>query len=255
MSSVTGTLYLVPTPLDFSCENIVPITDVLPLKSLQIAAQLNHWIVENAKSARAFLKRVDEHYQLSTPIQQQTIHELERHAHKKSQGANVDDFSDLLASALIGQNIGLMSEAGMPAIADPGALVVRCAHSMNIPVVPLVGPSSLLLALAASGLNGQSFAFVGYVPAEESLRIVRLRQLEKLSIANQQTQMFIETPYRNIALLKSIVASLNPNMMLSTASGLTLDSMKIHSGTIAMWRSKKWEILAKVPTVFTIGSN
>ena len=161
-----GTLYLVPTPLDFGCDIQAPITDVLPLETLRVAAGVTHWITENAKSTRAFLKRVDAHAPLAKTIQENTITELPREVHKKGDHTGEFDAKPMLKAALAGHDVGLVSEAGMPAVADPGSSVVRAAHELGIRVVPLVGPVSLLLALAASGLNGQNFAFVGYLPQD-----------------------------------------------------------------------------------------
>jgi 16S rRNA (cytidine1402-2'-O)-methyltransferase len=168
-----GKLYLVPAPLDFGCDTLTPLTDVLPLGTLQVAAKLQYWVCENAKSTRAYLKRVDEISPLLQPLQSINIQELPREVHKKgdhpgSIGASFDA-KPLLAAALNGFDVGLVSEAGMPAIADPGSSVVRAAHDLDIPVVPLVGPISLMLALAGSGLNGQNFAFVGYLPSDTTL--------------------------------------------------------------------------------------
>jgi 16S rRNA (cytidine1402-2'-O)-methyltransferase len=186
----TGKLYLVPAPLDFGCEPQVPLQDVLPLGTLRIAAGITHWICENAKSARAYLKRIDAVAPLAAPLQVQQIQELPREVHKKGDHAGQFDARPLLAVALEGKNIGLLSEAGMPAVADPGSSVARAAHELGIAVVPLTGPVSLLLALAASGLNGQNFAFVGYLPQDAEARAQRIRELEALALRTGQTQLF-----------------------------------------------------------------
>ena len=188
MSSTKGTLYLVPTPLDFGCDTQAPITDVLPLETLRVAAGVTHWITENAKSTRAFLKRVDAHVALAKTIQDNTITELPREVHKKGDHTGDFDAKPLLKAALTGNDVGLVSEAGMPAVADPGSSVVRAAHALGLRVMPLVGPVSLLLALAASGLNGQNFAFVGYLPQDAAARTQRLRELENLAQKTGQTQ-------------------------------------------------------------------
>ncbi|RYY70912.1 MAG: ribosomal RNA small subunit methyltransferase I, partial [Comamonadaceae bacterium] len=203
---MTGRLYLVPAPLDFGCAELAPLTDALPAGTIAVAARLAHWICENAKSTRAYLKRVGELQPLAVPLQQQAIAELPREVHKKGDhGPGGFDARGLLAAALDGHDIGLVSEAGMPAIADPGSSVVRAAHALGIEVVPLVGPVSLLLALAASGLNGQNFAFVGYLPQEPTARTQRIRELEALALRTGQSQLFIETPYRNLALWQALV--------------------------------------------------
>ena len=219
-----GRLLLVPTPLDFGCTEQAPITDVLPTSTLATASQIQHWVCENAKSTRAFLKRVGETHPLISPLAEQTITELPRHVHKKGDHQSGFDGKPLLAAALQGQDVGLISEAGMPAVADPGSSVVRAAHDLGIIVVPLVGPVSLLLALAASGLNGQNFAFVGYLPQDAAERSARLKQLESLALKTGQTQLWIETPYRNAAMLSGLLQSLNANTRLAIASGLTLPS-------------------------------
>lgn len=250
MSSV---LYLVPAPLDFGCETQVDVRQSIPQGTLQTAAGLGHWICENAKSARAYLKRVGEVYPLCMPIQSMQLQELPREVHKRGDHSGSFDARPLLAPALAGHPMGLLSEAGMPAVADPGSSVVRAAHELHIPVVPLTGPVSLLLALASSGLNGQNFAFVGYVPAEPQDRGLRLKELESLALKSGQTQLFIETPYRNVALLQSLLHLLNPNTRLSTSSGLTLPSAQCRSGIVKEWKKQGWVLDNQTPTVFGIG--
>lgn len=248
-----GTLYLVPAPLDFGCDAPAPLTDVLPAGTLQIAARLQHWVCENAKTTRAYLKRVDALYPLAFPLQAQHITELPHAVHKKGDHQGGFDASSLLAPAQHGHDIGLVSEAGMPAIADPGASVVRAAHALGIAVVPLVGPVSLLLALAASGLNGQNFAFVGYLPQDLAERVQRIRALESLALKTGQAQIFIETPYRNAALLQALLQTLQHNTCLAVASGLTLDQARIRSQTIKGWKQAPAWTGAALPCVFVIG--
>lgn len=248
-----GKLYLVPAPLDFGCDPQAPLTAVLPEGTLVVAARLSHWICENAKSARAYLKRVGELQALVQPLQALDIRELPREVHKKGDhGSTPFDARPLLAPALAGQDIGLLSEAGMPAVADPGSSVVRAAHELGIPVVPLVGPVSLLLALAASGLSGQNFAFVGYLPQDAAARATRIRELESLALKTGQTQLFIETPYRNAALLDSLLRTLQHNTRLAVASGLTLEGARIDSRTIKQWKQQPASAPA-LPAVFGIG--
>ena len=246
-----GTLYLVPTPLDFGCESLSPLDHVLPHATITRAAALQHWVCENAKSARAFLKRVDEVSPLHVSIQLQQIQQLPRDVHKK--GDADFDARSLLTPALQGQDIGLLSEAGMPAIADPGASLVRAAHSLGIAVQPLVGPISLMLALAASGLNGQNFAFVGYVPSEPALRAQRIKALEAMALKTGQTQMFIETPYRNEALLRTLLEVLQAGTRLAVSMGLTLDTCCHFSGTPTQWKRANWSLNNQTPAVFSIG--
>ena len=258
MSASKGRLLLVPTPLDFGCTTLAPISDVLPAATLLAAAQTTHWITENAKSTRAFLKRVGEHQPLALPLQQQLITELPREVHKKGdhkagqQGGF--DARPLLQAALQGHDVALVSEAGMPAVADPGSSVVRAAHDLGLQVVPLVGPVSLLLTLAASGLNGQNFAFVGYLPQDAGERAARLRQLETLALKTGQTQMWIETPYRNPAMLSAALQTLQPGTRLAIASGLTLASASIQSRSVAAWKKSPTGPDAQTPAVFAIGA-
>lgn len=252
-----GRLFLVPAPLDFGCEQQAPLEDALPRATIGQAAQLSQWICENAKSTRAYLKRIDAIQALTTPIQAQRITELPRDVHKKGdhgdKGAPAFDARPLLAAALQGHDIGLVSEAGMPAVADPGSSIVRAAHDMEIPVVPLVGPVSPLLALAASGMNGQNFAFVGYLPQSGQERTQRIRELESLALKTGQTQVFIETPYRNAALWQALTQTLQTNTRLAMAAGLTLESAKVCSLPVKQWRQHEVPTDNRTPTVFLIG--
>ena len=248
-----GKLFLVPAPLDFGCSIQAPLNEVLPLQTLETAARLTHWISENAKSTRAYLKRVNELHPLATTLQQLQIQELPHAVHKKGDHAGEYDAKPLLAPALKGFDMGLVSEAGMPAVADPGSSVVRAAHDLGIAVVPLVGPVSLLLALAASGLNGQNFAFVGYLPQEAGQRRERIRQLESMAQKTGQTQLIIETPYRNTALLQALLQSLQPGTRLAVSVGLTLDAQSNQCMTVKNWRAAKSMPNLQLPAVFAIG--
>jgi 16S rRNA (cytidine1402-2'-O)-methyltransferase len=248
-----GRLYLVPAPLDFGCDSTTALEDVMPLGTLKIAAQLSHWICENAKSTRAYLKRVDALVPLQTPIQSQQITELPRQVHKKGDHTGDFDAKPLLACALQGQDVGLVSEAGMPAVADPGSSVVRAAHSLGLTVVPLTGPVSLLLALAASGLNGQNFAFVGYLPQDGAERSKRIRDLESLAARTGQTQIFIETPYRNAALLQALLQTLQAQTRLAVSSGLTLASAQSRSEIVSQWKKQAGGPNNSTPAVYAIG--
>ena len=253
MNTPKGRLLLVPTPLDFGCATLTPIAHVLPAATLEAAAQTTHWITENAKSTRAFLKRVGEHQPLAQPLQQQVITELPREVHKKGDHKGGFDARPLLQAALEGHDMGLVSEAGMPAVADPGSSVVRAAHDLGLQVLPLVGPVSLLLALAASGLNGQNFAFVGYLPQDAGERAARIKQLESLALKTGQTQMWIETPYRNPAMMGALLQTLQPGTRLAIASGLTLASASIQSRSVAAWKKSPTGPDAQTPAVFAIG--
>ncbi|MEG0921024.1 MAG: SAM-dependent methyltransferase [Comamonas sp.] len=255
--SPKGRLFLVPTPLDFGCATEAPLADALPLHTIEAAARITHWVCENAKSCRAFLKRIDTIAPLVAPLQQQTITELPREVHKKGdhnpQSTGNADATALIAAALQGHDVGLVSEAGMPAIADPGSSIVRAAHDAGVEVVALVGPCSLLLALAASGLNGQNFAFVGYVPSDAGQRTARLRELEQLALRNGQTQIFIETPYRNPALLQALMQTLQPNTRLAISSGLTLSDAQTQSRLVKQWKPLNTTLDNRTPMVFAIG--
>lgn len=255
---MTGTLYLVPNTLDFGmspaeadARGLPDLQDVLPLGAIRIAARLPCWVAENAKTTRAFLKRVNEVVPLVQPLQAITITELPR-ANKGAEAPPTSSLHALLAPALGGQDTGLISEAGMPAIADPGAALVQAAHTLNVRVEPLSGPSSLMLALATSGLNGQSFAFVGYLPVDGTARLARIRELETLSRRAQQTQLMIETPYRNAALLSALLSALSGNTRLAVSCGLTLRQGWNRSDTVAAWKARPASIPNDTPAVFSL---
>ena len=254
-AAAKGTLYLVPTPLDHGCDTQSPLEDVLPLGTIKAAAALTHWLSENAKSTRAFLKRVDALVPLAQPIQAQQITELPREVHKKGDHTGQFDATPLIAPLLAGHDMGLVSEAGMPAVADPGSSVVRAAHDLGLNVVPLVGPVSLLLALAASGLNGQNFAFVGYLPQDAAARTQRVRELEALAHKTGQTQLFIETPYRNPAVWQALLQALRPATRLAVAQGLTLTDGRVQARAVSAWRQARTDdnALGRAPAVFAIG--
>jgi 16S rRNA (cytidine1402-2'-O)-methyltransferase len=255
---MTGTLYLVPNTLDFGCSSgegaaLPDLRQVLPLGVIERASGLTSWVCENAKSARAFLKRVDAVIPLAIPLQSIAIVELPRppkgrHEPPVSMKA---EMARLLGPALETTDIGLLSEAGLPAVADPGAALVQSAHELGVRVVALPGASSILLALAASGLNGQSFAFVGYLPVDAASRTARIRELEQWSRKTQQAQICIETPYRNQALLAALLAALDANTRLSVSCGLTLDTGWSRSDTVQRWRSGPASTPNDVPAVFS----
>ena len=230
-----GTLYLIPAPLGLG-----DIAWTIPSAVRQCIAGLNHFIVEHPKTARQFLKQVG----CALPIQQISMEVLDEHTRPA-------EFEKLLAPVLSGHDTGVLSEAGCPAIADPGTGLVRLAHQKNIRVVPLVGPSSILLALMASGLTGQQFVFHGYLPVEPVRRTKKLVQLEKESIARDQTQIFIETPYRNQKLLESIVLACLGSTLLCIASNLTLAGEFISTRTIKEWKHALPN-LSNQPTVFLL---
>ncbi len=248
-----GTLYLIPAPLDFGCEETIDLQAVLPWGTLVVAAGLSHWVCENAKSARAYLQRIGQVVPLCQNIQAMELVELPRGVHKKGDHHGDFDARYLLQPALDGHNLGLVSEAGMPAVADPGSSVVRAAHDVGVSVVAMVGPVSLLLALAASGLNGQNFAFVGYLPQDPQARIQRIRELESLALRSGQTQMLIETPYRNRVMLQALLQTLQHNTRLSVSSGLTLLNAQTVSDSVKNWRHKTAALNNATPAVFAIG--
>ncbi|WP_373699898.1 SAM-dependent methyltransferase [Neisseria dentiae] len=229
-------LYLIPTPLgapDTPC--------LLPHEQAQIIG-LTDFVVEAEKTARAHLK----HLGITTPIRELNLQTLNEHT-------DVKILPDLLKPLQEGRSMGIVSEAGCPAVADPGANLVALAHEHGFEVRPLVGPSSLLLALMASGANGQNFAFKGYLPSEKSERIQALKALEQRSRQHNETQLFIETPYRNDALLADAVETLSPATRLCTASDLTLPSQTIISRTVSGWRkSGPLPNLKKRPTIFVV---
>ena len=256
MTAKPGQLLLVPNTLDLGTDCEVPLDAVLPRAVIERAAGLGHWVCENAKTTRALLKRVHQLVPLAQPLQQIQITELPRPLKGGGQGGGKPtappDLRPLLAPALAGHDMGLLSEAGLPAVADPGAALVQAAHALGLVVVPMSGPTSLLLALAASGLNGQSFAFVGYLPVEPAARAARIRELELLSRRAGQTQIAIETPYRNDALLAALVQHLQPTTQLAVASGLTLPDARCETRTIAAWRQTKVAALGgRLPAVFS----
>ena len=247
-----GALYLVPNTLDFGTDvELPPIDDVLPAAVIRTAARLTHWVAESAKTTRAFLKRIDTVVPLAQALQTLVIVELPR-PRKGARDAPGADLGALLGPALLGHDIGLISEAGLPAVADPGAALVQAAHAAGIAVIALAGPSSLLLALAASGLNGQSFAFVGYLPVDSAERGARIRELEALSRRTDQTQLMIETPYRNAALLGALLMHLQAGTRLSVSCGLTLPGGYTRTDTIQAWKARPVALPADVPVVFSL---
>lgn len=238
-----GILYLLPNTLG-ARDAADPLTAVIPLEVQRQTAALDYLIAENAKTARAFLKKLSESTPLTHTIQQIEIRELNVNTPE-------DALSALLDPIVGGRDGGLLSEAGVPAVADPGANLVRLAHRRGITVRPLVGPSSILLALMASGLNGQSFAFHGYLPIDAAARGTRLKQLEQQSRTHGQTMIFIETPYRNPQLLEAIRTHCNGQTLLSVAVDLTLPSEHIVTRPVAQWTDQLLE-LRKRPAIFLL---
>ncbi len=239
-----GTLYLIPNSLGAGA-----LDAVIPAPVRELTASLDYFVAENAKTARAFLKLVSDTHPLCKPMQDIEIREL----NVKTVAA---DIPALLTPLLAGRPAGLLSEAGVPAVADPGADLVRLAHDQQITVKPLVGPSSLLLALMASGLNGQSFAFHGYLPTDAGQRAQRLKQLEQRSRQEKQTQIVIETPYRNEALLEAMATHCAGSTLICVATELTLPGESVRTQTASAWKrelgSGQMPDFRKKPTVFLL---
>ncbi|MBW4046761.1 MAG: SAM-dependent methyltransferase [Proteobacteria bacterium] len=238
-----GRLLLVPTPLADVSQT--PLSDSLPQATIQAASTLHHWIVENAKTARAFLGAIHAVSPLQVPLQQHVMEVLPKHSQLNRASTRA-----LLQAAQNGQDIGLLSEAGAPCIADPGAAVVAAAHELGIRVVPLVGPSSILLGLMASGLDGQRFAFQGYLPVQAEARDATIRALERESAQRHQTQLCIETPYRNASLLLAMTRVLQPATRLTVACGLTGPQAFVRTRTVEQWRREGIAMPEKIPTLF-----
>jgi len=233
---MSGTLYLIPCTLGDT-----PAGQVLPQHVIDIARKLKHFVVEQPRTARQFLSAL-KHEQ---PIQSLHFATLNEHTAAK-------ELADLLAPLLAGEDVGIISEAGCPGIADPGADLVNLAHRSGIRVVPLVGPSSILLALMASGLNGQCFAFHGYLPIAEADRNKTIASLEAESARRNQTQMLIETPYRNEKMFGALLSHCRPQTLLCVASDITLPTEQIRTCTVAQWKSLPMPQLNKRPSLFLL---
>ncbi len=230
-----GKLYLIPTTLGESDP-----LDVLPQTIKRTISFVDHYIVENEKTARKFIKSI-------APEKVQSglnLSLLNKHT-------EVSAHLQMIKPCLNGENIGLMSEAGCPGVADPGAVIVKIAHEKGLQVVPLVGPSSILMAMMASGMNGQNFAFNGYIPIDKSEKRVTLKNLEKLSFESNQSQLFIETPYRNNKMLEDILMSLQPNTHLCIATDITLPTEYIKTLRVSDWKKTKIDLHNR-PTIFII---
>ena len=228
-------LYLIPVTLGDT-----EIDRVLPNHNRTIIAGISHYVVENIRSARRFLRR-------SNPdivIDDLTFYTLDEHTRP-------EEIASFLAPLREGKPMGVISEAGCPAIADPGADLVAIAQRENLPVVPLVGPSSILMSLMASGFNGQSFAFNGYLPVEPADRTRKIKQLEQRAYSEDQTQIFIETPYRNHKMIEELVRTCRPTTRLCVACDISCEGEEIHTRTIAQWKKAKYDI-QKRPAIFLI---
>jgi len=231
-----GKLYLIPVPLAQ-----MPPGGSVPQPVLECAKRLKHFVAENAKSARAFLKSLPS----PTPLQEIEIRELNEHTPASAH-------PELLAPLLAGIDVGLVSEAGCPAVADPGAALVALAHDAGIQVVPMIGPSSIVLALMGSGLSGQNFAFHGYLPVKDEPRRRKLRELEDDSRQGKRTQIFIETPYRNRQMLETMIAICAPETRICVATDLTADGESIMTRTTGEWRRCGMPDIDRRPSVFLL---
>lgn len=214
----------------------------MPAYNREVILGIRHFIVEEVRSARRFLKRVDR----DIDIDSLTFYPMGKHA-------DAALFASYLRPLEAGEAMGVISEAGCPAVADPGADVVAIAQKKGLRVVPLVGPSSMILAVMASGLNGQSFAFHGYLPIDATERVKRLKQLEVRAQQEHQTQLFIETPYRNAKLFETLCSTLRPQTRICVAAGITTDAEWIRTKTVAEWRRQRLPDLSKIPAIFLMG--
>lgn len=230
-----GKLYLIPTTLG----ETEPL-EVMPISVKKVVEQIDYYVVENEKSARKFIKNI-------CPKKQQPRLKIML-LDKFAQESETKKYLDVCAQGI---NVGLLSEAGVPAIADPGAKIVKLAHQKNIQVVPLVGPSSVLLAMMSSGFNGQNFAFIGYLPIENSAKRNAIKELEKLSNDKNQSQIFIETPFRNQKMFSELIATLAPNTQLCIATDITLNTEFIKTLSVKDWKNQQID-LHKRPTIFII---
>ncbi|MCZ6593311.1 MAG: SAM-dependent methyltransferase [Bacteroidetes bacterium] len=235
MDPQNGNLYLIPCPLGET-----PPLEVLPLLVKKAIEEIDHYIVEHEKNARRFIKSL-------VPRKSQS----DLHFEIINKFTNTSEIPDMLNPCLEGKDIGVISDAGCPGIADPGAAVVAEAHAKGIKVVPLVGPSSILLAMMASGFNGQNFAFNGYLPIDKKERKTEIKRLERISKEQDQSQLFIETPYRNNQILESLMNTLQPQTQLCVACDITLSSEYIKTQTAEAWKRTKVD-LDKRPTLFII---
>ena len=233
-----GTLYLIPCPISEEGD----VWDVLPAANRAVMASLDYFIVENTRSARRFLSKA----KLGRPIEELEFRELNEHT---VAGCEVEE---LVAPIAAGRSAGVISEAGVPGVADPGALVVALCHRRGIRVVPLVGPSSILLAMMASGLNGQSFAFNGYLPVKPDERARAIRAFERRA-REGQAQLFIETPYRNVKLAEQLLQLCAPQTMLTVACDLTAPGETILTRSVADWRRSRLPELNRRPAIFILG--
>lgn len=234
-----GTIYMIPCPIA-DCESV---WEVLPQANLEVINSLDYFIVENIRSARRFLSKAG----IERKIDELEFVELNEHTTSQS------DIERMLRPIVEGRSAGVISEAGVPGVADPGADIVALAHKRDIRVIPLVGPSSILMSLMASGQNGQSFSFVGYLPVKEPERTRHIRNLEQRAISERSAQIFIEAPYRNVKLFETLVKSLKPTIRLTVACDITSKDEIIKTKSIDEWRKTAMPNIEKRPTIFILG--
>ncbi len=236
---MSGILYLIPCPIAEEGD----VWDVLPAANKKVIDSLDYFIVENTRTARRFLSKS----KVANPIESLEFVELNEHSHS---GIEIERMVDPIAA---GRSAGVISEAGVPGVADPGALVVEACHRRGIKVVPLVGPSSIIMAVMASGLNGQSFAFNGYLPIKPPERGKAIRNFERRAQSEGQSQLFIEAPYRNVKLVEQLLSTLSPRTRLTIAMDITAPSEYILTQEVEKWRKTKLPELNKRPAIFIIG--
>lgn len=234
-----GTIYMIPCPISEARE----LWDVLPRANYEVMNSLDYFIVENVRSARRFLSKVG----VERRIEELEFVELNEHT------TRTEEVERMLKPLLEGRSAGVISEAGVPGVADPGADIVALAHHHGIRVVPLVGPSSILMSVMASGLNGQSFAFVGYLPVKEGERERRIKALERRAVEERQAQLFIEAPYRNVKLFEVLLKTLSPKLRLTVAADITSPDEYIRTLRVEEWRKATMPNIAKRPTIFVLG--
>jgi len=236
MEAIIPALYLIPVPLGNT-----PVDQVLPSYNREVILQIHHFVVEEVRSARRFLKSVDR----DINIDELVFYPMGKHADSAV-------FREYLKPLANGESVGVISEAGCPAIADPGAIIVAQAHQMHLRVIPLVGPSSILLALMASGFNGQNFAFHGYLPIDTSARTSAIKKMEEKTRTEKQTQIFIETPFRNEQLFRELLKCCHNSTKLCVAASITCIDEYIQTYTIEVWKKMPIPQLHKLPTIFLI---
>lgn len=236
---MAGKIYLIPTPIS----DDTSLNDVLPLSNMEKLKSLHYFVVENIRTARRFISKC----KIDREIDSLTFVELSEHT-------TPQEIAKMMVPILEGNDCGVMSEAGVPAIADPGSDLIALAHTFGVEIVPLVGPSSILLSLMASGMNGQSFVFHGYIPIKSDARDKKIKEMGRDALSKNQTQIFIEAPYRNDKLFETLLITLQENIKLCVASNITSNKQTIKTLTVREWKKiKNPPVINKIPTIFIIG--